>query len=72
MQQLARAEDIAEDVKAQPELSAATLAVLSYQPEMRPFLAVQSGKQIELEAWLQLLERPRDMNQELFTISECQ
>ena len=32
---------------------------------MRPFLAVQSGKQIELEAWLQLLERPRDMNQEL-------
>ena len=32
---------------------------------MRPFLAVQSGKRIELEAWLQLLERPRDMNQEL-------
>ena len=32
---------------------------------MRPFRAVQSGKRIELEAWLQLLERPRDMNQEL-------
>ena len=30
-----------------------------------PFRAVQSGKRIELEAWLQLLERPRDMNQEL-------
>ena len=47
------------------ELSAATLAVLGYPPEMRPFRAVQSGKRIELEAWLQLLERPRDMNQEL-------
>ena len=32
---------------------------------MRPFLAVQSGELIQLEAWLHLLERPRDMNQEL-------
>ncbi len=34
----ARAEDVAEDVKAQPELSAATLTVLGYPPEMRPYI----------------------------------
>ena len=45
----------------------ATLRVLGYPADRRPFYAVHSGDRNEVEAWLALRDRPQDINQQMTT-----
>ena len=58
-------EDVAEEVKHRPALVQATLAVLSYPHAMRPFQAVRSADIDQVRAWLSMLERPSDVDQQM-------
>lgn len=64
---------MAEDVKANPAIVPATLTVLGYPQERRPFLAVHSGDIMQVQAWLALLDRPRDIDvqMELYQVRVC-
>ena len=53
---------MAEDVKTNRAIVPATLTVLGYPQERRPFLAVHSGDIMQVQAWLALLDRPRDID----------
>ena len=61
------AEQAVEDVKANPAVVSATLRVLGYPADRRPFYAVHSGDRNEVEAWLALRDRPQDINQQMTT-----
>ena len=61
----APSEDAAEEVKHRPALVRATLAVLSYPHAMRPFQAVRSADIDQVRAWLSMLERPSDVDQQM-------
>ena len=58
-------EDVAEEVKHRPALVQATLTVLSYPHAMRPFQAVRSADIDQVRAWLSMLERPSDVDQQM-------
>ena len=64
---------MAEDVKANRAIVPATLTVLGYPQERRPFLAVHSGDIMQVQAWLALLDRPRDIDvqMELYQVRVC-
>jgi len=64
---------VAEDVKANRAIVPATLTVLGYPQERRPFLAVHSGDIMQVQAWLALLDRPRDIDvqMELYQVCVC-